>query len=231
MKKIISLLMTICMCISVCCLFASCEGSNGVVGQGAEPNVYKIEYHAYVKNSPKQTVTYSKDSDGNIHCKVIKHYSDAPQTEELLYIKQAENSYKKYEYNAELNNYEFVEDITGQPAMAHLDYFHQGWSNKNNPKIKDYDCVEIGIDDVEAEDTAKGLLEELGCKFYKYQSKDEDGYAIMAVIPELDIVLHYGTNFEGYGSQAGYYGGKYEVKFLVKDFELDHTDNYADLLK
>ena len=231
MKKLISLLMAVCLCVSVCCLFASCGGSSKVAGQGSEPDVYEIEYHSYVINSPKQTVTYGKDADGNIHCKVIKHYSAAPEESEYVLIKQAENSYKKYEYNAELNNYEFKEDVTGLPSQAHLDYFRQGWSNKNNPKLKDYDCVEIGIDDVEAEDSAKGLLEELGCKLYKYQSADEDGYAIMAVLPELDIVLHYGTNFEGYGSQAEYYGGEYEVKFLVKDFSLTNTDNYADLVK
>ena len=168
MKKLVSLLLTICTFLSICCLFASCEGSNGVVGQGLEPDVYKIEYYADALNSPNQTVAYGKDSNGNIHCTIITHYSDEPKTEEYLYIKQADNSYKKYEFNTELNNYEFVEDTTGTISLPHHDYFKQGWYNKNNSHIRAYDCVEVGISDVDAEDNVKGLLEELGCKYYKY---------------------------------------------------------------
>ncbi len=225
MKNFVSLLMAICLCLSVCCLFASCGSSNEVVGQGSAPDVYKIEYSADTVNTPLQNITFGKDANGNMNYTIISNYSSGPVSEEYLYINQGGKdspSYKVYKLNQETNNYEFVEETTSKYGLPHYDYFSQGWHNKNNLEFRDHNCIEVDITAVKTEDSVKDLLEELGCKYYKYQSDNSDMYAVMAVYSDLDIVLYYGTNIAGDG---------YETKFLVKSFQLDNTDNYADLVK
>ena len=222
MKKIGSLLMAVCICVLAVSALSSC-GSKKVVGQGSEPDVFEIEYVADSVNAPLKYITFGKDSKGNLHYTVITHYSEHDVSEEWVYKKEsAANTYKRYKYNEDENKYEFVNEFTGLYNLPHVDYFAQGWVNKNDLSFKGYTYSEIDVSGVEAEDEAKDLYAELGCKFYKYSKSGEDVYAIMAVYPELDIVLYYGTNL---------YGDGYQTEFVVKDFKLDQKGNYTDLLK
>ena len=239
MKKFVALILAVCTCLSLCALFASCETKNQIPGQATNvPAVYEIECALDpIYNESLIYLTFGVDANGNTYTKKITTKLDennnrvANVTTEQVYVKTGDGQYDVYAKpeNADATaKFELKESITNSMGSSPYltgtqGYFAMGWVNKNRADFRDgYTYTEITSAELDADASVKSLLEELGCKFYKYAKEGGDKYAILAVQPDMDIVLFYGSN---------YAEGTYTTDFVVSRFEKDHTKNYSDLVK
>ena len=237
MKKLVSLFMALLLCLSMCAMFAGCGGNNKIPGQATNvPAVYEIECALDpIANESLIYLTYGVDAGGNIYFKKTTTKLDdnnnrVPNvTTEYVYVKTGDGQYNVYSKpeNADATD-KFEQDGSSSATPANYltgtdGYFNMGWVNKNRADFSDgYTYTEITSAELDADAAAKSLLEELGCKFYKYAKEGSDKYAILAIQPDMDIVLFYGSN---------YAEGTYTTDFVVSRFEKDHTKNYSDLVK
>ena len=239
MKKLVSLFMALLLCLSMCAIFAGCGGNNKIPGQATNvPAVYEIECALDpIANESLIYLTYGVDAGGNIYFKKTTTKLDdnnnrVPNvTTEYVYVKTGDGQYNVYSKpeNADATDkFELKESLPNamgsSPYLTGTQgYFAMGWVNKNRADFSDgYTYTEITSAELDADAAAKSLLEELGCKFYKYAKEGSDKYAILAIQPDMDIVLFYGSN---------YAEGTYTTDFVVSRFEKDHTKNYSDLVK
>ena len=228
MKKSVSVLLALCLCISMIGMLFSC-GAPKVVGQGQTPEVYEIEYAIQTPSRSLCHVTYGVDSEGNILHKVVSTSENPELTFHHLHVR-GEGKYECYSIDASTATYALLNEypsegvpssVEGAENSSAYGYFAKGWANKNDPAFKDFVYSEIDISEVTEDAAAKGLLESMNCKYYRFSKDGSDVYAILAVHPELDLVLFYGTN---------YHWDTFTVEFMVTKLEFNQSGSYADLL-
>lgn len=225
MKRILSVFLALLTLLSVAAL-ASCDKNDPAKlgGSVTIPSVYEVIY-TYGNGSKTaegapivRSIVYGVDAEGNRYGKQVYNGGGTVTYSEEVALKTAEEQYARTDASAPF------EKISDHNAIDETFTYCTNYFVKGRKLVTEehYTYEEVAAADAGVPESVTSALAVKNCKFYRFTKEGQDGSMVLAIDPETNLTCFVGV----YDASGAYY-----TEFLASSLTVDHTKNYADLVK